>query len=219
MNNVDELIQVITIGLVVAGFLLNTNRYLKTIQLSKECLSILKDRAAIIDEKFTKSLYKRIYLTMWKACSILGDNTSAIRYAENILQIHRESGERLEECTLSVDLAGMFLLQSKYAQAKQLSEKALLISREIGYREAEACCYANLGAVYQSLGEYEKAREHLQKSLAIMKEIGDRNGEASCYRSLGSVYQSLGEYEKAREHLQKSLAIMKEIGDRNGEAS
>ena len=219
MNSVDELIQVITIGLVVAGFLLNTNRYLKTIQLSKECLSIVKDRAAIIDEKFTKSLYKRIYFTMWKACSILGDNTSAIRYAENILQIHRESGERLEECTLSICFALMFLLQSKYAQAKQLFEKALLISRDIGHREVEACCCGILGTVYLSVSEYEKAGEHLQKSLAIMKEIGDRNGEATCYENLGSVYHFLSEYEQAREHYEESLAIYKEIGDRHGEAS
>ena len=110
MNNVYEVILVITIGLVVAGFLLHTNRYLKTIQICKECLSILKDRPAIIDEKLTKSLYKGIYFTMWEACTILSDNTSAIRYAEKILQIHRESGERLEECTLTIDLAGMFLL-------------------------------------------------------------------------------------------------------------
>ena len=219
MNNVDEVIQVITIGLVVAGFLLNTNRYLKTIQLCKECLSILKDRAAIIDEKFTKSLYKRIYFTMWKGCSILGDNTSAIRYAEKLLQIHRESGERLEECKLTIYLARMSFLQSKYAQAKKISEKALLISREIGHRGLEAWCYKNLGAIYESVDEYEKAREHLQKSLAIMKEIGNIHGEASCYRMLGKVYRSVGEYAKAREHLQKSLAMMKEIGDRNGEAS
>ena len=219
MNNVDEVIQVITIGLVVAGFLLNTNRYLKTIQLCKECLPILNDRAAIVDEKFTKSLYKRIYFTLWEACSILGDNSSAIRYAENILQIHRESGERLEECTLSIDLAGMLLLQRKYAQAKQISGKALLISKEIGHREVEGWCYRNLGAVYLSAGEYEEARKHLHKSLAINKEIGDRNGEASCYAGIGNVYQSVGKYEKAREQLEKSLAINQEIGDKHGEAS
>ena len=66
MNNVDEVIQVISIGLIVAGFLLNTNRLLKAIELCKECLFILKDRAGLKDEKLTKSFYKRIYFTMWK---------------------------------------------------------------------------------------------------------------------------------------------------------
>ena len=219
MKNVDEVIQVISIGLVVAGFLLNTNRFLKVIELCKECLFILKDTAGLNDKKISKSFYKRIYFTMWKACSIINDNTHAIRYAEKILQIHRESGDRLEECKLSIDLAKMYRHQSKYDQAERIYEKALLISREIGHRSAEACCYGNLGIIYRSIAEYEKAREHLQKSLAINKEIRDRNGEANCYTNLGIVYQSVGEHEKAKEHLQKSLAIKKEIGDRNGEAA
>ena len=44
MNSVDDVLQVISIGLIVAVFLLNTSRYLKAIELSKECLFILKDR-------------------------------------------------------------------------------------------------------------------------------------------------------------------------------
>ena len=96
MSNVDEVIQVISIGLIVAGFLLNTNRFLKAFELCKECLFILKDTAGLKDKKISKSFYKRIYFTMWKACSIINDTTNAIRYTEKIIQIHRESGERLK---------------------------------------------------------------------------------------------------------------------------
>ena len=171
MKNVSEVIQVITIGLIVAGFLINTRRFLKAIELCKECLFILKDAAGLKDKKISKSFYKRIYFALWHACSIINDNTNTIKWAEKLLQIHRESGERLEECKLSIDLAGMFLRQSNYAQAEQISEKALLISREIGHRFEEARCYVTLGNVYQSVGKYEKARQHLQKSLGIFREI------------------------------------------------
>ena len=54
MNNVDEVIQVISIGLILAGFLLNTRRFLKSIELCEECLLILKDKAGTIDEKLTQ---------------------------------------------------------------------------------------------------------------------------------------------------------------------
>ena len=64
MNNVDEVIQVISIGLILAGFLLNTCRFLKSIELCEECLLILKDKAGTIDEKLTQSCYKKIYFTM-----------------------------------------------------------------------------------------------------------------------------------------------------------
>jgi len=212
MNNVDEVIQVILIGLIFAGFLLNTSRYLTAIELCKECLFILQDRAAIIDEKFTKSFYKTIYFTMWKACSLISDNANAIKYAEKILQIYRENGERLEECELSLELGEMYFHQCKYPEAIQLYEEALLISREIGDRRGEAYCHVGLGVVYQSVGQYEKAKGHLEKSLSIHKEIGDRNGDAASCLNLGTVCLPNGEYEKAREHLEKSLVMYNEIG-------
>ena len=219
MNNVDDVIQVISIGLIVAVFLLNTSRFLKAIELCKECLFILKDRAGIKDEKLSESFYKRIYLLMWKACNRIGDNTRAIKYAEKLLLTYRKSGERLAELKLSITLGETYYHQSKYKQAKQLTEKVLLISKEIGDRSGEANCYLNLGAVHGSVGEYEKAREHLKKSLRILKEIGDRNQEATCFLNLGLVHGSVGEYEKARKHFERSLSIQKEIGDRSGEAS
>ena len=206
MYNVDEVIQVISIGLIVAGFLFNTNRFLKCIELCKECLFILKERAVINDKKLSKSFYVRIYFTMWKACSLISDDSNAKKYAENVV-------------VLILQLAEMYFHESKFAQAKNLFEKALLISKEIGDRRGEATSYGNLGVVYLIIGEYEKAREYLEKSIAIQVEIGNRSGAASCYTNLGDMYQSVGEYKKAREYLEKSLAIQTEIGNRSGEAS
>ena len=170
MNNVDELIQVISIGLILAGFLLNTRRILKSIELCEECLLILKDKAGTIDEKLTQSCYKKIYFTMWKVCRLISDNTNAIKNTERIVQIYRESAKRLEECMLSIDLAEMYCHQRKYARAKELSKKALLTSNKIGLRIGQARCYENLGNVYRSVGKYEKARKHLERSLAIHKK-------------------------------------------------
>ena len=125
MNNVEEVIQAISIGLIVASFLLNTNRFLKTIELCKECLFILKD------QKLSKSLYIRIYLIMLKACNRINDNTNAMKYAEKLLQIYRESGERLQEYKLSVKLGKMYFHQSRYTRAIQVTEKALLIVKKL----------------------------------------------------------------------------------------
>ena len=81
MYNIDEVIQAISIGTIVAGFCLNTNRFRKSIELCKECLFVLNDRPGIKDEKLTKSFYVKIYFTMWKACSLTNDTTNAIKYA------------------------------------------------------------------------------------------------------------------------------------------
>ena len=172
MSNLDKVLQVISVGLIVAGFLLNTNRLLKAIELCKECLFILKEGAGIKEEKLRKSLYIRIYFMMWKACNGISEKTNALKYAEKLLQIYRESGERLEEYKLSLELGEMYFSQSKYKQAKQLHEKALLISKTIGDRYGEACCYQTLGNVYISVGEYDKARNHHESSLCSAELAG-----------------------------------------------
>ena len=185
MNSVDDVMQVISIGLIVAVFLLNASRYLKAIELCKECLFILKDREGSKDEKLSKSLYTRIYLLIWNTCNLICDNAAAIKYAEKLLLIYRESGKTLEEYKLSLKLGEMYFHQGKNKQAKQLTEKTLVISKEIGHRTGEAYCYGKLGIMYSSVGECEKGTKHLEKALAIYKEIGDRNAEVTCYINLG----------------------------------
>ena len=176
MNDKDEVIQAISIGLIVAYFLLNTNRVLKSIEICKECLAIFKQKAGIKDDKLARSLYKMVYLIMSNAYRAINDNTNAIKYTKKIVQIYRESGEKLKEYNLSSSLANMYICQSKYAEARELYERRLQISKDFGDRNGEACCYLNLGAVYGSVGQHEKARKLFKKSLAIKKEIGDRNG-------------------------------------------
>ena len=218
MNNTDEYLQAISIGVLVAFFLFNTRRGSKANELCRECLLLLKEKPCVKREKLGEQLYKDIYLIMAGASILISDNTNATEYTEKLVQICRESGERLEECQLGIQLAKVYLSQSKPLKAKDLYEKALSISKEISCRALEACCYSGLGTAYKALREYEKCREHFEKSLAIYKEIGDRKGEATIYRSLGTVCRSVGEYQKAREYIEKSLAISKETGDRNEEA-
>ena len=189
MNNMDEVLQAISIGLIVACFLLNTNRILKSIEICKECLVILGNNVGVKDDIVAKSLYKLIYMILSDAYSAINNNTNALKYVEEILQIYRCSEEKLAEYKLSFKLAETYFYQSKYVKARELLEKALLISIEIGDRIGEASCYAILGKVYQSAGEYEKAREHIKKSLTICTEIGHRDGEAFYYANLGDVYK------------------------------
>ncbi len=218
MNNIDEILLTIFIGLFVARFLINTCRVPKAIELCTECLFILDNTRLIKEGKKLKLLNEDIHWTMILAYCHIYDWTNAIKYATKILHVFRESGNSLKECKIRIELAALYFRQSKYKEVKEHSEKALLISTEIGDKNGEASCYENLGTVYQSLGEYEKAKEYHQKAVIIRKEMGDRNGKACCYVNLGAVLTSLGEYEKAKEYLEIALAIKQEIGDREGEA-
>ena len=126
MNDQDEVIQAISIGLIVAYFLLNTNRVLKSTEICKECLAIFKQKAGIKDDKLAKSLSKMAYLIMLNAYRAINDNRSVVKYAKKLLQIYRESVAKLAEYELSFNLAKTYFCQSRYAEAKEFCERALL---------------------------------------------------------------------------------------------
>ncbi|XP_078371454.1 uncharacterized protein LOC144655110 [Oculina patagonica] len=174
MKNMDEITKAIYIGITVANFLLNTCRVLKAIEFCKECLIILKNHVVTKEGKAIE-IYKRVYLTMFKAYNLINDYTSAIKYGKKLLVIYQKRGERAIESKLSLQLAGLYQIQSKYVEAKELCEKALAISKEIGCRDGQASSYSYLGTVSLSQGEYTKAKEYIQKELAIKIEIGDKN--------------------------------------------
>ena len=78
MNNLQEIMQAISVGLVVATFLLNTGRALKTIELCKESLFFL-NQALNIEEQITKRIYEAIYRPLYQRqhkCNNIRQETS-----------------------------------------------------------------------------------------------------------------------------------------------
>ena len=219
MDNIKDIKQTIYIGECVAVFLERTERHLQAIQLCKECLILLNNMALGVEDQFTKLFYRNIYVVMFKAYCSISDYTNAERHARKLLPMLRDSGDKGEEGTLSLQLAAIYYRQSRFVEAKELNERAIKLMKAIGQSKEEATAYGNLGAVLQSLGEYQKAKEHHEKALAITMEIGDRRGEGVNYGNLGNVFYSLGEYKKAKEYHEKALAISMEIGDRRKEAA
>ena len=219
MNYEEEIMQAVLIGSVVASFLLNIGHPLKAIELCKENLVLLSNKALTIEKQLGQLIFKTIYRTMFEAYRRVSDHRNAIAYGSKLLIIHSDCGDTVQEGVLSTALAQIFQHQSMYAEAKQLLERAIPILRTTGKRREEAVSYAELGTVFQSLGDYLKAKKYHEKALAISMEIGDRKGEGTWYGNLGTVFRSLGEYVKAKEYYEKALAISMEIGDKQGEGT
>ncbi|XP_078370535.1 uncharacterized protein LOC144654306 [Oculina patagonica] len=217
MKNMEEVIQAISIGVIFVDFLLNTCRVLKAIELLKECLIILDNKAVTKEEVF-QTFTEIIYFKLFEAYCLVNDYTRALQYGRKLLSMFHKRGEKVLESRLSLQLAKLYEEQCKHLEAKGLCEKALAISTEIGDCKGQASAYGNLGVVFRSLGEYVKAKDYHERAIKITKATGDRREEASCYVNLGNVFHSLGEHHKAKEHMEKALLIMKEIGDKRGEA-
>ena len=217
MNYEEEIVQAIRIALVVATFLLNIGHALKAIELCKEILVLLSNKALSIEEQLGQLIHKEIYFAMFEAYRRVNDHTNAIMYGGKLLAIYCECGDTVQEGELSTEIAHMYTSQSMYAEAKQLLDRAIPVIRTTGKIQLEARAYRGLGNLFQCRGEYVKAKEYYEKALAISMEIGDRKGEETCRGNLGMLFHSLGEYVKAKEYYEKALAISMEIGDREGQ--
>ena len=217
MNNIEEIIQAFYTGVVVATFLYTTGRVRKAIELCRESLVLLNDKALEKEEQIGKFLYEAVYKIMFEACFLIRDYTNAITCGRKLLVIKRERGETVNEGKLSIKLAAIFEAQNKYVEAKELYKRAISIMNKTGNSKEEADACTNLGIVLCSLSEFDKAKEYLEKALAIAIEIGDRKGEERHYGNLGTMLFLLADYVKAKEYHEKALAIAIEIGDRKGE--
>ena len=216
MANIENVSHSLSIGELVANFLINTGRVLKAIELCKELIVFSKKAK---EENCVIPFEDIIHFRLFEAYSLIRDYTNAIKYGRKLLVLYCELGEKVMEGQLTIILASMCKEQCKRGEAKQLYEKAINIMKETGDRKGEANACGQFGAMCLSLGEYVKAKEFLEKALEITKEIGDTDGEAACYGNLGRVLKAVGEYAKAREYLEKAVVIMKETGDREGEAA
>ena len=219
MNDIEEIVQAIHIAVVVATFLYMTGRARKAIELCRESLVSLNNKALEKEEKFGKFLCEAIYKVMFAAFFLIRDYTNAIAYGRKLLAIERERGETVNEGKICIELAAVYNAQNKYVEAKELYERAISIMNKTGNSKEEAQAYARLGIMLRSLAEFAKAKAYLDKALAIAIEIGDRQREGSFYGILGTVFQSLSDHVKAKEYLNKALAIAIEIGDRQLEGS
>ena len=217
--NITDILQAISIGLVVATFLLNTGRCLNAIDVSKECFIFLNNGVVKTEAEMFKLINIFIYKTIFRAYCLIPDYTNALIHGRELLEIYHECGETNSEGNLTVILAKICKQQYKYVEAEELYEKATKIMKEMGDRKHEAYYDEEIGIMSYCLGEYHKAKEYLEKALAIRIQIGDKEGEASSYGNLGAVFLSIGEYDNAKEYLEKALAINTQIGDKEGEAS
>ena len=219
MNHIDEIIQAIYIGVVVATFLYMTDRVRKAIELCRESLVLLNNKVLEKEEQFGKFLYEAIYKVMFAALFRIRDYTNAITYGRKLLAIQHERGETVNEGILCINLAAIYEDQNKYVEANELYERATSILNKTGNSKQGAEARLRLRIMLKSLAEFPKAKEYLEKALANVIEIGDRKEEGSRYGNLGTEFLSLGDYVKGKEYIEKALAIAIEIGDREGEGS
>jgi len=134
MNNIEDILQVICIGLAVVTFLLNTGRGLKAIEVCKECLIFLNNEVPKKEYKYFNLVNIAIYRALFRAYCLVTDYTNATKYGWKLLHIYRECGETTNEGIITLTLANICEQQFKYAEARELYKCETKIVRIIGNR-------------------------------------------------------------------------------------
>ena len=219
MDYIDEVHEVLQIGVIVAIYLLQTGRVLAAVDLLKECLFLLKTKALEIEKKPLALIRDCIYLYLTIGYVRVKDHTNAMESGREFLVLARRTGRRDLELKVTCKLAELHMLCGKYQEAKKLFLKALCVFKETGQRQGLITCYGNLGNVLSYLGECAEAKDCHEKALAIAKEIGDRFKVATCYGNLGNVYCYLGEHGRAKDYYERALSLTSRYDDMEEEAS
>ena len=157
MNDIEEIIQANYISVVVATFLYMTGRARKAIELCKESLVLLNNKALEEEKQFAKLLYEAIYKVLFATYLHIRDDTNAIAYGRKLLAIEREGCETVQEEILCINFATICKAENKSFEAKELYERAMSIMNKTGNRKYEAHACAELGKVLYSLSDFAKS--------------------------------------------------------------
>ncbi len=167
----------------------------------------------------SKELLANTFMQLGILNKQLSNNTQALEYYEQVLQIRVEIGDKSGEGMTINNISQIYKARGDLTKALEYLEKSLQIRVEIGDKSGEGTTLNNIATIHQARGDLTKALEYLEKSLKIQVEIGDKWGEGRSLNNISQIYQARGDLIKALEYLEKSLQIVVEIGDKLGEGT
>ncbi len=108
-------------------------------------------------------------------------------------------------------LAKVYMLQNKYADAKEFLEKAMLLAPEEENPQSIANCYTELANFYFRQGDLSMGEELHKKALDIREKNRFVGGAVTNCIHLGEIYIAQSNYEGALAILLKGLAMAEQI--------
>ena len=240
MDNVEEILQVLVIGVAVASFLLQTCRYTKAIELFRECLCLLQEHSKLKTNKLNE-FRALIYCNLFKVFFLVGDYENAIHNGEKAFPLYEQIGDFEGAAGLLEKVGDVYRLTGEQVKAKEKYDKAirfhlsvmivpnfsdvsvmkriehlnkmLVLTAKTGDKEMEGGLLCKLGDLFLSLFENAKAKDCFQRALAIWKEKGKRIEQGRTLNSLGVVCRKTEEYQQAQKHYEQAMEIFEELDE------
>ena len=213
MDDVDEILQVLFIGIAVASVLLQTGRFIKALELFSECLVLLKKYSLKLEICKLNELFALVYDRLVNLFCFVSEQR------ENFESLLLKANTRGKEIIAGFlhRLGGVSLSRFEHSKANDYFERAGAVFQETGNRKKELDVFIDLGNLYKENEEYQKAKVYYEKAMLIAEDVGGTYEKGVAYGKLGTLCNILGEYAKAKELHRKALEISVRLGDKEGE--
>ena len=159
-----------------------------------------------------------IYFSLSSVYKYLDDGKEqAIRYGEQALQIHRESGIRFNEINALQALAGAYFHYDDYTKAIAYAEDALRLAQEIGNNNLVSHSQADISSILYYQQQYEKSAE--SALAALDSDSTDHHLTLTVYSNLPLIYARLGDFDKMEHYFERYKSAVNSYSNENYQRS
>lgn len=137
-----------------------------------------------------------------------GQLSEARSVLEDALAGAREYAVPVWEAHANVELARLFLAESRPADALEASQSAAVTFRHIENRDWEATAWSLTGESFLGLKRFDEAAAFLQMAARAHRDVDNRWLAANDLRDLATALSAMGDDERARERLSEAGELL-----------
>lgn len=202
IDNEDCIKEEVDILVLKAKNLLSVGKYAE----SKECFNKALE---IIQKEENKNRLAKVYLTMSKIYSEIGDIDKHLEYSQKVYDLtKRDQNKYMMESLFN--MIESYVKREEYDIAQKYCKLALVSSIKNKDKYYEYKSLKFYSDMYKNKDEIEMSIEYLNKCIEISKGLEDEKILASLYIELGKLYSNVSR-EKELECYQKGVFIYKEL--------
>jgi predicted ATPase/DNA-binding SARP family transcriptional activator len=170
---------------------------------------------ALHDDTARDPALRRRALTAAASLALLqGDHGQATAFAEEGLQVARETGEQRLVANALSNLGAIVLAGGDADRAGPLLDEAVAVARAAGDERILALAVNNRGDYALTRGDFQTARPLFEEALGLLRARGDTANVARALFNLGASELELGRFEIAGAHFREGLVLARDAGDR-----
>lgn len=147
---------------------------------------------------------------------LCGETETACGYAEQLLALARETGDKKSAAMALNQLGFSALDRAEYERAELYFCEGILIVEQLGDRQMLGLLTNALGEVWRLRAVYDRAAHFYQRSLKYNREIGDLVRQTTNLINLGTTALLQGNIEAAGSYYREGLKISSKMVNIHG---